>query len=93
MQQNCDENPVAHVQWVKRDTLHANDYNPNVVARTERALLKLSIMEDGWTQPIVARTDGEIVDGFHRWSISADPDEVRRAPKILRQYAVVAQRF
>ncbi len=74
MQQNCDEHPVAHVQWVKRDTLHANDYNPNVVARTERALLKLSILEDGWTQPIVARTDGEIVDGFHRWSISADPD-------------------
>lgn len=31
-------------------------------------------MEDGWTSPIVALPSGEIVDGFHRWTISEDPD-------------------
>src|SRR5690606_10360544 len=40
---------------------------------------KTSILENGWTQPIVVREhDGgdrlEIVDGYHRWSTSADPD-------------------
>ena len=57
-----------------RENLHANNYNPNHVAPDEMALLRLSILEDGWTQPIVARPDGEIVDGFHRWTTSADRD-------------------
>jgi ParB-like chromosome segregation protein Spo0J len=26
-------------------------------------------LENGWTQPIVARRSGEIVDGFHRWTL------------------------
>lgn len=62
--------PVSQVQWLHRDELHANDYNPNKVAPIELDLLKRSILEDGWTQPIVRRTDGEIVDGFHRWTVS-----------------------
>ncbi len=66
--------PVSKVRWVHRDKLRANDYNPNHVAPLELALLKLSIVEDGWTQPIVIRQDGEIVDGFHRWTLSADPE-------------------
>ena len=69
-----EDMPISNVQWVERDTLKANDYNPNKMAKTELGLLKVSIMEDGWTQPIVARLDGEIVDGFHRWTVSADKD-------------------
>ena len=66
--------PIDAVEWVPRDTLTSNGYNPNHVARPELKLLKISILADGWTQPIVAREDGEIVDGFHRWTISADPE-------------------
>jgi ParB-like chromosome segregation protein Spo0J len=62
--------PVDAVEWVHRDQLHANDYNPNSVAPPELELLKTSIIEDGWTQPIVATAEGEIVDGFHRWTVS-----------------------
>jgi ParB-like chromosome segregation protein Spo0J len=36
-------------------------------------LLKISIIEDGWTQPIVVNSDYSIVDGFHRWTVSATP--------------------
>ena len=68
-----ENQPVSNVQWLHRDTLHSNLYNPNQVFDLELDLLKTSILEDGWTQPIVARADGEIVDGFHRWGISADP--------------------
>lgn len=68
---SLDNEPVSSIEWVHRDTLHANAYNPNHVAPPELKLLAQSIVEDGWTQPIVARSDGEIVDGFHRWTISA----------------------
>ena len=30
-------------------------------------LLKLSLLENGWTQPLVVLPGGEIVDGYHRW--------------------------
>jgi hypothetical protein len=62
--------PLARVYWIPPSSLRGNDYNPNHVFGPEMDLLATSIMEDGWTQPIVARPDGEIVDGFHRWTLS-----------------------
>ena len=66
--------PVTHVRWIPRAQLHSNSYNPNRVAPPELRLLKTSILKNGWTQPIVVREDFEIVDGFHRWTVSADPE-------------------
>lgn len=68
-----DTQPVSRVQWVPRGKLKANSWNPNAVAPTELELLKTSILEDGWTQPICCLPDFTIVDGFHRWTVSADP--------------------
>jgi len=74
--------PLAAIQWLKYELLTSNNYNPNNVAPIELELLKLSILCDGWTQPIVGFQTGkhsltkpwiEIVDGFHRWSLCADP--------------------
>lgn len=70
------EQPVSTVRWVPRDQLSANDWNPNKQAPPEHRLLRTSILENGWTQPIVARDHGdtwEIVDGYHRWTVAADP--------------------
>lgn len=71
------DQPLSHLQWVSRDDLRANNWNPNRVAPPELRLLKLSIVESGWTQPVVAQPDGEIVDGFHRWTVSAAPEIAR----------------
>lgn len=72
---NAADQPLSNIQWVDPATLRANNYNPNRVAAPEMKLLKRSIIEDGWTQPIVALPDGEIVDGFHRWTLgTTDPD-------------------
>lgn len=68
------EQPVNNVIWLDRRLLKANAYNPNHIAPPELELLKVSILEDGWTQPIVIRPDFEIVDGFHRWMISDDQE-------------------
>lgn len=69
-----EKQPVNSVKWVPRGKLRANNWNPNAVAPPELELLKLSIMEDGWTQPIVVLPDHTIIDGFHRWSVSTDPN-------------------
>lgn len=62
--------PLNEIIWRDRDTLKPNNYNPNKVAPPELKLLKISILEDGWTQPIVINPDLTIVDGFHRWTVS-----------------------
>lgn len=72
--------PVDCIQWVHTDNIQANDYNPNSVAPPEMELLRLSILEDGYTQPVVAwrrETMHEVVDGFHRNRIGRECIEVR----------------
>lgn len=70
--------PISRVEWIDRDRLSANSWNPNHQAPPEHRLLRTSILENGWTQPIVVREhDGgerlEIVDGYHRWLTSNHP--------------------
>lgn len=47
------EQPICSVYWVHRDRLVPNNYNPNFQYDSATNLLAVSIMEDGWTQPIV----------------------------------------
>lgn len=72
--------PVDCVEWVHTEHIKANDYNPNSVAPPEMELLRLSILEDGYTQPVVAwkrETHHEVVDGFHRNRVGRECIEVR----------------
>lgn len=62
--------PLASLQWVDRNLLKPNDYNPNVVNEQNLALLIQSIITNGWTLPIVCRPDLTIIDGFHRWTVA-----------------------
>lgn len=74
--------PVDCVLWVKNDSVHANDYNPNSVAPPEMELLRLSISADGYTQPIVSMLDEngetrEVIDGFHRNRVGKECQEIQ----------------
>ena len=72
--------PVDLVLWERSEGVTANDYNPNSVAPPEMELLRHSITEDGYTQPIVSwQRDGtyEVVDGFHRNRVGKECEEVR----------------
>jgi ParB-like chromosome segregation protein Spo0J len=79
--------PVDYVEWVPVEEVQANDYNPNQVAPPEMELLRLSILADGYTQPIVTnREDGhrEVVDGFHRSRVGREfPDVADRVQGYL----------
>lgn len=75
--------PVDFVRWVANDQVVANDYNPNKVAPPEMELLEVSIVNDGYTQPIVTwqnldKNKVEVIDGFHR-------NRVGRESKIVSQ--------
>lgn len=73
--------PVDFVKWVVSDNVVANSYNPNKVAPPEMELLEVSIMNDGYTQPIVTWPHDdkiEVIDGFHR-------NRVGKESKIVRQ--------
>lgn len=72
--------PVDFVEWVPGDMVTANAYNPNSVAPPEMELLRISIMADGYTQPIVANKEAghlEVVDGFHRNRVGKECKDVR----------------
>lgn len=75
--------PVDFVRWVKNNEVTANDYNPNKVAPPEMKLLELSIVNDGYTQPIVSWSNPdkeavEVIDGFHR-------NRVGKESKVVQQ--------
>lgn len=75
--------PVDCVLWVKNNTVHANDYNPNSVAPPEMELLRLSISADGYTQPIVSMLEEnnetrEVIDGFHRNRVGKECEEIQK---------------
>ena len=72
--------PVDCVLWVPNTTVVANDYNPNSVAPPEMQLLEVSILNDGYTQPIVTWEAGdkrEVIDGFHRNRVGKESEIVR----------------
>lgn len=75
--------PVDCVLWLPADQVQANDYNPNRVAQPEMKLLKRSIRQDGYTQPIVGYSETgsladpvEVVDGFHRNRVGKEDKQV-----------------
>lgn len=68
------KSPVYDVKAISIEKIQANAYNPNSVAPPEMKLLYKSILEDGYTMPIVCYylkdiDKYEIVDGFHRYTI------------------------
>lgn len=87
--------PVDCVLWKNINLVKSNDYNPNTVAPPEMELLKVSILHDGYTQPIVTwKTDEddirEVVDGFHRNRVARECKEVNE--RVLGYLPVVTIR-
>jgi ParB-like chromosome segregation protein Spo0J len=75
--------PLSTLQWVDRDLLKPNNYNPNKVSRENLDLLVQSILSNGWTMPLVVRPDFTLIDGFHRWIVAGeDPLKSRLEGKV-----------
>lgn len=79
------DQPVDCVQWIPIADVVDNTYNPNHIASPEMKLLTQSILDDGFTQPIVGAYDDPalptvtVVDGAHRRKQIAQNQRVRRS--------------
>ena len=76
--------PIDYIEWAPAETVTANDYNPNSVAPPEMELLRLSVMADGYTQPIVTNREDKqfvVVDGFHRTRVGKECSDVTERVK------------
>lgn len=77
---DLDDHPISNIEWVHVNDLAANDYNPNVCGGLEFDLLKLSLIKQGWIQPVlVCQRNKIIIDGFHRYSLTKSVPEVYEA--------------
>ena len=75
------KSPVYNVMAIPVEKIQASEYNPNSVAPPEMVLLKISIREDGYTQPVVCFYDKDIdkyivVDGFHRYRVIRENKDI-----------------
>lgn len=73
--------PVYNIKKIPIEKIQANAYNPNAVAPPEMKLLYKSILEDGYTMPIVCYylkniDKYEIVDGYHRYRIMKEHKDI-----------------
>jgi len=88
------KSPVYNVRPVPIEKVVANEYNPNRVAPPEMKLLEVSILEDGFTQPVVCYYDEEndkyiVVDGFHRYTILKKNKKIREREKGMLPVVVI----
>jgi ParB-like chromosome segregation protein Spo0J len=80
--------PVMSVRMIPVEKIIANDYNPNIVAPPEMKLLKISIEEDGYTQPVVVYHDKDndcyiLIDGFHRYRCAKEYWHLKEIPATI----------
>lgn len=80
--------PCLFAQLVPAEKVEYNDYNPNAVAPPEMRLLATSILEDGYTQPIVTIYDADndryvVVDGAHRYKNAVHTFKLKMVPVVV----------
>lgn len=88
------KSPVYNVKPVPIDKIQANTYNPNAVAPPEMKLLYKSILEDGYTMPIVCYylediDKYEIVDGYHRYTVMLNHKDIYEREKGMMPVVVI----
>ncbi|MBQ8500996.1 MAG: ParB-like nuclease domain-containing protein [Bacteroides sp.] len=88
------KSPIYSVRAVPVEKVHANNYNPNVVAPPEMKLLELSIWEDGFTMPCVCYYTPEddqyiLVDGYHRYTVLKTSKRIYEREKGLLPVVVI----
>ncbi len=88
------KSPVYNVIAVPIEKVQPNTYNPNTVAPPEMKLLYESIRIDGYTMPIVcyyskAEDIYIIVDGFHRYRVMLEHQDIYEREKGLLPVSVI----
>jgi ParB-like chromosome segregation protein Spo0J len=86
--------PCLETKLVPRDSIVANNYNPNFVSPDKMDLLRQSIVDNGFCFPIVTIWDDDlekyvIVDGFHRFTIcSPEWLDIELVPVVVLEHDI-----
>lgn len=67
-----------NVSTVKIENLRPAEWRATYMFKPELRLLADSIADYGWLAPLVARTDGTIIDGFSRWLVAQSDSRVKK---------------
>ena len=88
------KSPAYGIIAVPVEKIKPNTYNPNAVAPPEMRLLYESVKSDGYTMPIVCYHDKAadhyiIVDGFHRYRIMLEHQDIYEREKGMLPVSVI----
>lgn len=67
------------IEYTPFNSVRAADWRVNYVLKPDMELLRLSMTESGWLQPLLVRAaDMTIIDGTHRWVIAGEKNFQRK---------------
>lgn len=67
---------VVKITNLKVNSIKAPKWGATSILKPDKSLLRLSMVESGWLQPIVVRMeDMTIIDGYHRWIIAQEDEK------------------
>lgn len=67
------------IEYVPSSGIMPADWRANYVLKPDMDLLRLSMTDFGWLQPIIVRVaDMTIIDGTHRWVIAGEANFIRK---------------
>lgn len=70
------------IEYRPFDSVKPADWRTNYVLKPDMELLRISMNDFGWLQPIVVRVeDQKIIDGTHRWVVAGEKDFQRKHGK------------
>ena len=70
------------IEYVPNNSIRPPDWRTNYVLKPDFDLLRLSMFDFGWMQPIIVRVaDMTIIDGTHRWVAAGDAQFVKKYGK------------
>jgi hypothetical protein len=68
------------IVWVPGAELQEAPWRANYILKPDVELLKRSLSQHGWIQPIVVqRSTNTIIDGYHRWEIASNIQPLMKA--------------
>ena len=72
------DSPINNVSWVEIEKLKPADWRSTHTLKPDLKVLAGSILDFGWTSPIVVQKDSfKIIDGFHRW-VCAQSEQIKK---------------
>jgi ParB-like chromosome segregation protein Spo0J len=70
------------IEYIPNNAIKPSSWRANYLLKPDLELLRLSMSDFGWLQPIIVRVeDMSIIDGHHRWVVAGEPAFIKKHGK------------